>query len=972
MSFMQHPSKYWLAALVGGVMTSPHAQIVQPGYSSMRTFNEADYGLAFDILVKAGDNQAAFLVAQKAVAALPHDKTWRMRLIQVGQWTNQKDVVTDQWLHLFQNGDHSNEAIQQVIELAPFSGNYKLALQAWAIYAQSNKPTETQWHDIYNLYEAAAEAIPGSEYFENEYKRRHIPLLLNFAAKLADNGGDDDRAERLYIQLARLKPFDQKNVLHTVHLLSRRGKLEKARDIMLEHEASVSDTEIAYWELLGEIAWTLGDENTARSSFEHYVRLPKTQESDWEKLIFLVRKKSPEQSAQLSIEAWRKFGNTDYFFRGFSIMSELGDLPVQTHLLTLLNDEEKARLEKNVQFLLLRIFYHQKMRNRDAVWSDVQIVLKLESNNVDAVSLGIWHLMDTGRTKELKRFMLKYSALALKHTTLWSGYAAACQLLEEHRQAVYWYQKIVNANANDPLTLLNYAEALTRINRSGMGERVRRHAWLQLKKRHSNPLALLKPHESNELLALARMTILDNPGDPGMELVRRLVAQLRGVPAIEKDAQTQALILGWAIAKEQFPNARTWMWTNYVRHAHKAPLWGESQTALQLKETHVLNQLLTKHSNALPLYNRHDIAYELGDVAQALDIAFKGQLLQDDEPMYDRFRLNAPTHSNYIQLDSQSEQQSGLTAQTHHWEARWVVTPQLHLLLSSKGQIQTPKDKIMAEITPEWSQLTKLEARWFKTRSQTSLELNNLENGSAHFWGVRLKHNYQWTGHSSLDGYVDYHNESTITPAMRVAGYESGVGIGANFTLSKREYMRVGLRFADYFSQSGEALGNGRFADIELGHRLRLDYPDWRINAYVRWQDYSALLDSSQMPIPVDEGTEEGKEGSNEGKGRDKRRRDFFDPFIPRSSVVTGLCIGMGENVGGQNLQQNYTKAWRYFLNMCANQDSVAGATVNGSVGGAGSITGTDHVRIQFQSGNSMLPGNAATQSLHIRYRYYF
>ncbi len=1000
---MKQQGKYWAATLVyiatttAAAQTSVSTPIPTKNYHAMRAFNEADYALAFDILVKAGDNQSAFLVAQKAVAAQPDDKVWRMRLIQISQWTNHREVFSEQWLYLFENGERSSEAIQQVIDVAPFAGKPLVALKAWALYAQHNKLTEPQWRDIYNLYEIAAEPIQGSEFFENEYKRTPQPLLLELAATLAENGGDDDRAERLYVQLARLKPFAQNHVLHTVHLLSRRGKLELARDIMQEHEAAVPDTEVAYWELLGQIAWTLGDENTARSSFEHYVRLPKAQESDWEKLIFLVRKKSPEQAAQLSIEAWRKFGNIDYFLQGFSIMSELGDLPVQTHLLTLLTEKDRETLEKNVQFLLLRIYYYQRMRNRDAAWVDIQAVLKLEPQNVEAISSGLWHLTDTGRTKELKRFLLKYNNLALKQTPLWSGYAAACQLLEEHRQAVYWYQKIVNANADDPLTLLNYADALARINRGGMAERIRRHAWLQLKKRYPNPAAALKPHESNELLALARMMILNNPGDPGMELVRRLVSHLRGIPAIERDAQTQALILGWAIAKEQYPNARTWMWTNYVRHAHQAPLWGDSQTALQLKETQVLDKLLTHQSNALPLYNRYDISYELGHVQQALDIAFKGQVLQDDEPMYERFRLHAPLHAHYIQLESQSEQQAGLSTQFHQLEARWVVNPQLHLLLGSKGQRQTPSDNIMGEITPEWSQLTNIEARWFRARSQTSLALSDTDNGAAHFWGVRLKHNYQWSGHSSIDGYLSYRTESTITPAMRVAGYENGIGIGANFTLSKREYMRIGLRYADYFSQSGEALGNGRFVDVEAGHRLRLDYPDWRISAYARWQDYNAFPSSNnvldtpdpQQPQPEPQPEPQAIDppvspdspqnpieprravARNIGN-KDQRRRDFFDPFIPRSSITTGVCLGMGENLGGQNMQETYSRAWRYFGNVCVNQDSMAGSTVNGTLGVAGSIMGNDHLRVQFQSGNSMLPGNAATQSLSVRYRYYF
>lgn len=980
--------RYWIAALACCTTLPTEAQ-VHPKIQTMRAFNEADYALAFDVLVKAGDNQAAFLVAQKAVATLPNDRTWRMRLIQVSQWISRQDVFTEQWLYLFQNGDHSNEAIQQVIATAPSAGNPMLALKAWMIYAQNNKLSDTQWRDIYSLYEIAAEPIQGSEYFEAEYKRHEHPLLLELAAKLAENAGDDDRAERLHIALTRAKPFSLARLMHTTHLLLRRDKLALARDVLREHEASVADDEIAYWELLGQIAWKLGDEETARSSFSHYVRLPKTQESDWDKLIFLVRRKSPEQAAQLSIEAWRKFNNTAYFVQGFGILSELGDLPVQTHWLTLLTEKDREALEKNVQFLLLRIFYYQKMRNRDAAWSDIQTILAIEPQNADAISLGLWYLIDTARVKDLKRFLLKYNALATKQTSLWSGYAAASQLLEEHRQAVYWYQKMVNAHVNDPLFLLNYADALTRINRGGMAERVRKSAWLQMKKRYPDFSVALKPHESGELLALARLIMMNTPGDPGMDLVRRLVAQLRGVPATEKDAQTQALILGWAILKEQFPNARNWMWTNYVRHAHKAPLWGESQTALQLKETHVLDKLLTQHSDALPLYNRYDIAYSLGNVAQALDIAFKGQVLQDDESMYERFYLQAPLYSNYLQLQAQNEQQAGLATQSYRWEARWVLNPQWHLLLGSKGQAQTGSGSVMGDLTPGHSQLSHIEGRWIQPRSQTSLELTDTDSGSgsAHFWGAKLKHNYQWTGHSNVDGYLAYRTESTTSPALRVAGYENGAGLSANFNLSKREYVRVGVRYADYFNQSGDAIGNGRFSDIEAGHRLRLDYPDWRVSAYARWQDYNAFqIPPFSIPNPPDnfsgeqgERTEGGERGDpayeekiEKERNNDRRRREIANQFIPSSSMAAGVCVGMGENLGGQNMQQNYSRAWRYFFNLCANHDSVAGGSANGTIGMAGSVTGTDHLRIQFQSGNSMVPGNTATQSLSIRYRYYF
>lgn len=80
----------------------------------------------------------------------------------------------------------------------------------------------------------------------------------------------------------------------------------------------------------------------------------------------------------------------------------------------------------------------------------------------------------------------------------------------------------------------------------------------------------------------------------------------------------------------------------------------------------------------------------------------------------------------------------------------------------------------------------------------------------------------------------------------------------------------------------------------------------------------------------------------------------------------------MGENIGGQNLQLNYSRAWRPFVNACLNSDTVAGPGFNTTLGVAGSLSGEDHMRLQWDSTQGSEPAKGNSNTLSLRYRHYF
>jgi predicted Zn-dependent protease len=908
---------------------------------SLRSFDDKDFALAYDVLLGAGDLKRAFLIAQKAVQESPADRLWRRKLARVSSWTQHPEVAAQQWLALFKMGDRTLEVIQGVVVGANLIMEPQWILQAWAALARHQPLSPAQWQDILTIYEEDAEPLKGSIFFEEEFNRLMNPVLLEYAGRLAEDAGEDARAIRLYSQRAAMVPFSMDVMLKAVVLMIRINKLQDALDLMQAYQHQVPTQAKEYWYLLGEVAWQSRHYGVAKEAYTHYIALPEATSADWSRLIYLVRQDYPAQAADLAIQAFRRFASTEQLLYGLGIYAELGDGIAQERVLSSLDRATIDQLVTLPQFLMLRAQLYQRQGKSELAWADYRLALQQNPDDANAVLANLWFLIDNHRIELLRSFVRKYASVALRNAVYWQAFGAANQTLERHRETVAWYAKAAMQDPQDPLMLLNYADALERIGQVGMAERMRRHAWALLKQKYPQPVSLSAAQGSTQLLALARLTLIDQPGDPGLELVHQWVQQIRGVPDAPANEQTAVLVLGWAISKEQFHNARNWMWSRYARQSQSAPpIWGDSQTALQLQETQTMNRQLMLQGDAMPIYNRYDTAYALGHFQQAIDIAFQGMSLNADEPLYDRYRQHVPAQSSYIQVQLEAEKQSALDIQGMRFETRLVVDPKLYVTLRGSHQQQTGKGALMRPITPDAARISSLEILWKGSHGDTRMALARREELDG-LMSFQLTQNAQWGGHLNLEGGLDIGIPTSVSLPLRVAGYENGVYGAANYTLGRREYFRVAPRHSRYFTPWGDALGTSNSFDAEFGYRLRTEYPDWKLRFFLTRQLFSREPDVSTL-------------------------------VIPESSTNLGVCWNMGENVSGQNMQTTYTRAWRPFFDFCFNNNSVGGNGIRGSAGLAGSLTGEDHLLLQLQRANDTQPGASPTQSLVVRYRRYF
>jgi predicted Zn-dependent protease len=929
---------------------------------SLREFNAEDFLLAYDVLLGAGDLQRAFLVAQRAVQARPTDRQWRRKLAQVSEWTQRPDVAAAQWLALFALGDHSLDTLRAVVRLAPQADQPLLALQAWAELSKRQELTPAQWLDLFNLYELAAEPLQGSQFFESQFSLKKEPKLLEYAARMAENAGDDARAQRLYLQRTTLQPFSLDLTLRAAVLLVRKDKMQEALNLLKAQQDQVPAQAQAYWQLLRQVAWEAGDMTTARASYSEFAGDPSATLGDWSRLIFLVRQTHPAQAAELAIQAYRRFESVDQLLLGLGIYAELMDRSAQRRVYAELQTQPDVLWAKNARFFMMRSQFYQSEKKPDLALADFVRAFRLVPHDAEVVLAGLWLMVDNQRLDLLPDFLRDHAELAAQEPTFWSAYAAANQVLERHGDAVRWYAKAVKHQPDDTLLLLNYADALERSKQVGMADRVRRHAWLQLKKKFPSGQLQQTLPQSSEMLAFARLSLLDQSADSGLALVRQWVGQMAASPDSAASEQTAILILGWALLKEQFHNARLWMWQRYARQAQVAPpLWADSQTALQLQETTTLERLLAEQAQAMPIYNRYDVAYALGHVQQAVDIAFQGMTQQEDEALYDRYRQHVPAQANYVQMAWNSDHLGGVNSQALAFEARVVPHPKLHLRLQLEHSKQSGTEPLLQALTPATDVLSGMEMDWFGAGGTSTMALQR-HRELDDLVSLRLQQSYAVDGRLNVDAGLAVKQQSSVSLPMQVAGYENKLFASLNYKLGKREYLRVAPSVSQYFSQWGDDLGSSKVLDVELGYRLRTEYPDWRLRTYLNWQDFSlgdGLSADSLARLP----TSFTSALTSQGNAR---------YFIPESSSSLGGCWSMGDNLAGQSLREGYSRGWRPYFDVCVNHNSLNGMGLNGSLGLVGSVMGEDHLLIELRGSDGSQTNTLSSNALVVRYRRYF
>lgn len=932
----------------------------------LRRFQSDDFALAYEVFVGTGQLEPALRVAQQAVRELPRDRVWRRRLAQVAEWLARTDLAAEQWRALFALGDRSETTIQSLLRLAPALDDPTVVLPVWIYRAQQGDGlSASQWQEVYQLFEEAAEPRRGSEFFEAQYRQRQMPMLLDRAALLARHAGDEDRALALYLERLQLEPFSGQALQEAVFMLVRADRLDKALALMKSQASRIPPTEAEFWRLFGQVAWEAQDYEAAAGAYLRGKDARGAEVGDWWRLIFLTRPQQPRRAAELALEAWRRHDSLEMLLLALEILTEIDDPRAQARLYAGLDTRQRSRAEASLGFLLGRAQFWQRQQQRQAAWADLQRARALAPGDETTILNTLWFLIDAGWQAELGQALAQHERRARSTPAFWPPYAAGRQALGQFRDAARWYRLALERSPDDAALLAAYADTLQQQGRTGMADRVYRQAWGQLEKLRQGRRDLSRALAQPELLAWVRLWLRQRPGDPSLHLMRRLHNELRDLETRgSDDAGRDDLLLAWLLTREQPESARRWVWERYLRLGRAEPLWARAQLTQMRGDRDGMARLLRDHGGSLPPLSRADLAAGSGQTARAIDSAWRAmQRDADAEAAHERLRQQGPRQAHYAEMRWTQEHLDLMRREGIALGARLVLTPSLHLLLDGMRSTQHSDDADFSSLLPERDRLHSVELRRLGPSSETRAALLQ-RTELASTLGLRLQHSGRWMPRLGFQLDLLLRGPSTASLPLRAAGYESYLGGTLDYALDRRNYVRMTPRLSRYYTQFGDALGSGRSLDVEAGHRLRTSYPDWRIRLVLQTQSFQrqgSLSEASRQRLPA-----YLRNGMASGS------TDIATYFIPQDSSTVGACVTVGDNLGGLSLQSDYSRAWRPYADACLRHNSVLGDGYAATLGVAGSVLGTDQLTVQWQGSDNATPGNASIRTLSIRYRYYY
>ncbi len=963
------------AHAVDGVGAVPSATPQPARPTAAVGFNEQDFELAYQAFLADARLSQALRLARQAVQARPADPTWRRRLAQAAEWSGDMALAWENWRHLLRQGEQTPDVLQGVLRLAPVVGEPELALQAWLLQVPNMRPTLAQWNDIRYLFELSGQPLAGSRFFEQQYGRDPQPYLLQQAAELAENGGDDARALKLHLQRADRAPFSADSVIRAAVLLIRAGRLADAHALLARHQAQVDPTQMEFWRLLGNAAWELMEEASARRAFGNYVHSPQATAGDWSRLIYLARQQDPKQAAELAYQAYRRYGELGNLLQALNLHVEAGDAAGFEALLQRLGAQDLALAEQDAGFLILRAQHRQRAGRNDEAWRDYWQALALPSEDDAAWVSALWFLIDAARPKELEALLERARPRAADNAEFWLPMAAAHHQLERYGEALVWYRREIRRQPRDALLLLNAADLLQRLQQPGAALRLQRHAWAQLREQRLTPEAL----NAAQQRALLQLALQNRPGDAAAAQVVQLLQRLRGLPSTQEVPQDEArqtadLILGWMLAQNQSAAARQWLWRHYLSQTdpvmRRPPVLLQSQLAVQEQDRVGMAQLLAAAPERLPATLRHDMARAARQSEQADTVLFDAMARSPDDPeLHDRWRLQVTPRADYVQLRWFSSQFGGLDASSRQletsgvqMEARLTAAPGWQALLGWTISAQTSGDPNVASYLPGAERLASIGLRREHADATSQVQLFQRDEYRVRN-GLRVAHSRALTPRLQLDGALGWQQDATDSLPLRVAGMEDQLQLAAGYTLDARTYLRLAARVSRFHSQAGGSIGEARVHDAEAGYRLRLQYPDWRLRVFVSQVAYEDAATAAQSAQDLSSRLRTESEAG---------RIDALRYFLSRGSTTWGVCAGMGENRGGQSLQEVYSRVVLPFADVCATQNSLNGDGYAGAVGLAGRLLGRDHVSLRLEQSSGGAGSGALARTLALRYRYYF
>ena len=429
----------------------------------------------------ARDLPAALQLAQRMTALRSDDPRQHLQLAQIAEWAGHPTIALSEWLWLARH-DPGNNALDRAVLLGRGLHDNQAIIEMLTLRAHTKGLKHNEIIELVNLYEHIGEPEQATSFLRqhvtNTPRDRQAWELLAEVQERHNNLAD---AIEVWHEIERRFGLTVAASTQQAKLMWRLNQPDKALAVLrnISHRASVKD--IAYWQLLGELAWR---QESSADILLAYRTLWQNQTPDMlvaERLMIASRDQgNTEEVLTTATTAWAHFRHPRLLLSALDLAVQTAHWEDATRLVTLA-EQEPPLFASSQNYWLLRARLANHDKNPQQARSAYQQVLSINPGNSSARAGLLWHFIDNptdaGKEKvDLAHYLARWQDEAATDETLWSAYAAGLHALDRLEEALPWYERQAHATPRNTAWLLSYADALDQANRKDAAWRLRQHA----------------------------------------------------------------------------------------------------------------------------------------------------------------------------------------------------------------------------------------------------------------------------------------------------------------------------------------------------------------------------------------------------------------------------------------------------------------------------------------------------------------
>lgn len=921
-------------------------------------FDDRRYTLAYEVFLANNNLHDAFAVALSAVRQAPNSAAWRRRLAQVADWVGEASLGIEQW-HAYARLTGDAEAWNIVLARAPQVFDHDRWIEALQYRLGRVAPDSSEVPQLIGklVYAHEQRGTPEAAIVTLR-KHKHGPhrkAVLDLLAGLAERVGDEDLLEETLVELLGLEPGNVGYALRFATLEARRGDKSAAFAALAMVSAEADVANDVFWDAYIALARQTGHVRDAIKASRRLVASGHAKEHHYTLLSELLEPEAPRLAAEAAAQGYRRFGNPYLARRALYLFHRSGDASAARAFHASLTLAQQNALAQDAFYVHQRALIELSAGQPRRALALARDALKLEADNAELRSLVVWSLIALKDDKALRATLREWARLAANEDALWDPFAAGWLMLQEPREALHYLRKKLR-DSNDPLWWLNFADALEQTGASDMAWRVRRHAWLELRKQ---PATNDERQEEidGRMVALA---LLFEPSDAARARLLALLRKHRAELARHDIARVSAL--AYTINRGTVEVAHAWLLAGYAK-ALERPAWAQLSVALANGDQAKLHDLLDTVADWLPQLDRVEATQRTGRLAEAQTLAYERlEKLREYDEMHTRLtNLTAidlspepsgepSNEAAYMGFGFETQRIKPLTE--HQQGFTGTLHASQHLKLSLTLAILTRKSSDTAQLikNPKGENRLTLTARHaIAGNGELSAQLIS-RDGYGNGTGVVLQASRDVTPRLRLTMRLGLKDLATDNAYLRIGGGRDVLAATLLGRLSHRDYLVASLEANRYAALDGGMIGSGHITRFEAGHYLRIEYPDFKLRA--TWSDaaYNARAGLEPTlallsPQPITSNTS----------------------LLPDSFSQFGLGMAIGESV-----RSSYTRAWRPWFSLGLFNDRLNGTSVQLEGGGVGSFLGNDRLEFSARCSSAGVSNIQPSLSFGLHYQWMY